>query len=459
MVFVQGDTMNRRDFIRSIGLGAAAVGLPSELLYSQERTMTNSQEVLSAVDERIEKYRKADAVLKLISPDDKPLKPGTIVKISQKKHKFLFGCNIFKLNSCRTERDNEAYAEQFAGLLNFATLPFYWWNYTQRRGEPSDARTDEIVSWCKAHNVTTKGHPLAWNYVDPRWLPDDPVEAMKEQLARITRCVSKFAGDIDIWDVVNEATEYDRADCKRRSPVMTRAIKDMGIGQYVRGAFKTARQANPKASLIINDYRTGYAFANKVIAELKDAAGKAMYDVIGIQSHMHGGYWGAKKACEVCDYFARFGKPLHFTELTLVSGRQGYDLQKNSKDPNFHWVTTPEGEKRQAEQVVEFYKVLFSHPAVEAITWWDFTDQNAWQMAPAGLVRADMSPKPAYERLIDLVKNQWWTTMEAKVDGSGQVGFRGFCGDYAIETKAGGRKLSGALQLDKTSKKIEVTMQ
>ena len=57
-----------------------------------------------------------------------------------------------------------------------------------------------------------------------------------------------------------------------------------------------------------------------MISQLEDEGGKPLYDVIGIQSHMHGGYWGAARTWEVCERFARFGKPLHFTETTVVSG-------------------------------------------------------------------------------------------------------------------------------------------
>ena len=42
-------------------------------------------------------------------------------------------------------------------MLNFATLPFYWWNYERQQGKPDDARTEEIIRWCKAKNITTKG--------------------------------------------------------------------------------------------------------------------------------------------------------------------------------------------------------------------------------------------------------------------------------------------------------------
>ncbi|MCD6507549.1 hypothetical protein J7M22_13115 [Candidatus Poribacteria bacterium] len=50
--------------------------------------------------------------------------------------------------------------------------------------------------------------------------------------------------------------------------------------------------------------------------------------------------------------------------------------------------------------------MLFSHPSVEAITWWDFSDRGAWQGTAAGFLRKDMSPKPAYERLTELVKGK-----------------------------------------------------
>jgi hypothetical protein len=75
--------------------------------------------------------------------------------------------------------------------------------------------------------------------------------------------------------------------------------------------------------------------------------------------------------------------------------------------------------------------VLFAHPAVAAITWWDLSDQDAWMGAPAGLVRKDMSPKPAYERLLKKVKGEWWTAKEEATTGpDGKASLRGFLGEY-----------------------------
>ncbi len=430
----------------------ASAAMPVSFAAARQRgsdTGKARQRVLASADERIERHRKGDALLKLLGPNDKPIQAGSTVKIEQTKHKFLFGCNIFKLGQLRTPEDNAAYEKHFAAMLNFATLPFYWWNYERQRGRRDDAHIEDIVRWCKAHNITTKGHPLAWNWGEQKWLPDEPDEVMKLQLKRIGRCVGKFKGDIDIWDVVNEATHYDRDHAKQNAPKLTEAIRRMGVGAYVREAFKAARAANPKATLLINDYRADEDYARKVIGELVDDSGKAMYDVIGIQSHMHGSYWGAQRAWDVCERFAKFAKPLHFTETTVVSGPRS---QKG-------WLTTPEGEKSQAEHVVEFYRVLFSHPAVEAITWWDFTDQGAWQRAPAGFIRADMTPKPAYEQLHRLIKGKWWTQTEAKIAAEGKARLRGFLGQYKVTVRSGGKQIQGAFRLDKGVKKtIEVQL-
>jgi endo-1,4-beta-xylanase len=431
--------IRRRGFLKSVGGVVAGLTMAGTVLGRQKPSQTN-EEVLSQAEERIRKCRMSSASLRLTGPEGAPLPAGVSLRISQKRHKFLFGCNIFKLGRCRTSEDNAAYEKQFAELLNYATLPFYWWQYEMRKGRPDDERTEEIVRWCNAHGVTPKGHPLAWNYVDPRWLAEStPEEAMQLQLARIARCAERFKGKVDIWDVVNEATAYDRAELKQRSPKLTEAIAKMGVPAYVRAAFKTARQANPQAVLLINDYRLDAAYADNVISQLVDEAGKPMYDVIGLQSHMHGGYWGAARAWDACERFAPFGKPLHFTETTIVSGPR-----KDSV-----WATTPEGEQDQAKHVAEFYTVLFSHPAVEAITWWDFTDQNAWQRAPAGLVRSDMSPKPAYEQLHGLIKGKWWTKAEATTGSGGSANFEGFLGQYEIEARSADRRLTGTFSLEK----------
>ena len=389
-------------------------------------------ELLAGAAARIEQCRKADATITVVDGSGKPIR-GATVEVRQTRHAFLFGSNIFSWGRLPDDAREQAYRRRFTELLNYATLGFYWPMYEPRRGEPAHARTQQVAQWCKEQGILTKGHPLAWNFADPRWLPADPDEILHLQLARIDDCVKRFHGLIDRWDVMNELTHYDRDEFLRTSPKLTALWKKVGPIELTRQCFERARRANPEAVLLINDYRTDPAYA-KVIEQLVDSRGKRLYDVIGIQSHMHGGVWSNTQVWEVCERFARFGVPLHFTEATILSGEQTFDKAQGSP-----WPSTPEGEAFQAREVARFYTMLFSHPAVSGITWWDFADFQAWKGAPAGLLRADMTPKPAYEELKRLVRGRWLTQVRVTSDDNGTARFRGFLGDYRLTVDVGGK--------------------
>ncbi len=384
----------------------------------------SDEALLRGAAERIEKHRKATATITLVDQAGKPV-PGARLTIEQVRHTFLFGCNFFAFGRLENEKDEQAYRTQFSALMNYATLAFYWPSYEPRKGEPQYEQTEKVARWCKEHGIITKGHPLAWNFMEPRWLPDNTAAIKQLQLSRITDCVTRFRGLIDIWDVVNEATHFEREQFKKRAPKMTKMWEEAGRVPFVDECFQAARRAGPNATLLINDYRTDPQYA-QVIEQMAQPNGKRAFDVIGIQSHMHGGVWSNQKIWDVCQRFARFGVPLHFTELTIISGESDWEHPRP-------WDSTAEGEKQQAEDVRRVYTMLFSHPAVTAITWWDFSDRGAWKGAPAGLIGKDMQPKPAYRVLKDLVKNQWWTKVKQTTDVDGQVAFRGFLGDYKVK--------------------------
>ncbi len=408
------------------------------------------EEILGETAARIEKHRQGDVELNLIGADGRPLEAGVTLDLEQTRHAFLFGSNIFWPIRNRDTKLKAAYEKHFTELLNFATLPFYWWGVETEQGKPGYPALEEMARWCNARGVTVKGHPLVWNYHDPPWLTAAPDEAMKLQLEYVDRSVRRFKKEIKIWDVVNEATEYDRQEILTQGPYMTAAIRKLGVEEYLRQAFETARRADPEAMLLINDYKLTEAYAENIIAKLIDQDGQPFYDAVGLQYHQHGGARPVTEVWDNCESFARFGKPLHITEVTFLSGKQGWELRQ--EDPQFDWATNPVDEERQARDVVRFYTTLFSHPAVEAITWWDFSDNKSWQNAPAGFLRADMTPKPAYTELKKLVKDKWWTRTTAKTADGGKAGFRGFYGDYQVTATSGGRQLAGAFSLDKTTK-------
>lgn len=382
---------------------------------------SKAQELLTGAAERIERQRKADCTIRLVNAQGRPVRSQT-VRVEMTRHAFLFGANIFPLFEF-DEKRHETYGQRFRELFNYATLAFYWGAYEPEQGRKTGREQQKrIAEWCKQHGIGTKGHPLVWHEVYPRWASNDP-DVIKPMLqARVREIIREFRGLIDRWDVINEATVGHRYE--------------NGVGKWLTrdGALKVvietlqwARAANPKAFLLYNDYNLSPEF-EKLVEELVKS--NAPLDAVGIQSHMHTSDWTLERAWEVCETYARFGKPLHFTEVTVLSGQHGWQLPRP-------WRSTPEGEVRQADYVERFYTLLFSHPAVEAITWWDLSDAYAWQGAPAGLLREDLSPKPAYERLRKLIREQWWTpTQTLTSDSQGIVRFRGYLGAYRITAGA-----------------------
>ena len=412
--------------VQEAGACPAKFHMAGRLLIYPECIMNINDELSAeAVDARIREYRTAPVTLTVRDAAGRPL-ANAEVTVEQTRHRFLFGCNGFHL----VDQDaayRERYREAFAALLNFATLPFYWGGYEPAPGETNRERLTAMANWCREQGIRAKGHPLCWHEVPPAWLGGLPVEEIHRlQLARITREVSGFAGLIDTWDVVNEVMATPAYHPE--NPI-TRLCNATSLEALVRDTFTTARRANPHATLVLNDFDTAPACAEQE-QRLLDA--DIPIDVIGVQSHMHVGYWGAEKSWEVCRRFTALDKPVHFTELTILSGKL-----KSPDDRDWHfkhtdWPSTPEGEARQETEVREFYRLLFSCPGIEAITWWDFVDGD-WQGAPAGLLRQDLTPKPAYDALLSLIKGDWWTgPLTLRTDADGQAAFRGFLGDYRV---------------------------
>jgi endo-1,4-beta-xylanase len=226
--------------------------------------------ILSGAKHRIEKHRMADATIEVVDADGHPL-AGAVIVVQQTRHAFRFGSNIFRWGQQSTPEAIEAYKQRYKDLLNFATLGFYWPSYEPTQGQPQHANRMEVARWCLANGIACKGHPLAWNYFEPRWLPDEPSEILRLQLARIEDCVKHFRGTIDIWDVVNEATHFDREQLAGRAPKLTNVWSEIGQIEFTRQCFQAARRANPDATLLINDYRTDAGY-ERVIEGLVDDA-------------------------------------------------------------------------------------------------------------------------------------------------------------------------------------------
>jgi GH35 family endo-1,4-beta-xylanase len=418
-------------------------------------TTTTTTNAATSLDADIRRHRTADATVTVVRPDGSPL-ANREVTVAQRNHKFLFGSTGWSaIALANDELQGEAkdgaerYTRRVLDLCNFVTLPFYWGRFEPERGKPDTKRLLAAAGWYADRGCVVKGHPLCWHTVTADWLQGLSTEQIIQvQLDRIRREVSNFRGVIDMWDVINEVVIMPLFD--KYDNGITRMANKLGRFGIIRATFEAARQANPDATLLLNDFDMSDAYEILIEGCLENGI---KIDVLGLQSHMHQGYWGVEKTQRVLAKFSRFGLPIHFTEVNLVSGHlmppEIVDLNDYRVDA---WPSTPEGEARQAEQAVSLYKTLLAHPDVQGVTWWDLVD-GGWLKAPAGLIRRDGAPKPSYEALHRLIKGEWWTgPTTMRTDAAGRVRLSGFLGDYTLSadgrTAGFGLGQSGAMTLE-----------
>ena len=393
-------------------------------------------------------HRKAEARLQILNPDGTPAvrRPVTVDQVS---HDFLFGCGAFDTVEIMKTKDENKRAfllermEKWLSLFNYGTLPFYWGRYEPEEGKTAYAETMAAARWLRERNVQVKGHPLCWHTACAPWLMQySNAEILRRQIERIHRDMDAFRGVINLWDVINEVVimpvfdKYDNA--------ITRICQEKGRVGLVMEVFAAAKESDPDAVLLINDFNTSKSY-EQLISDLLDAG--VPISAIGIQSHQHQGYWGAEKLNDVLERYSRFGLPIHFTENTLISGEimPAHIVDLNDWQVP-EWPSTPEGEERQAREIAEMYSILFAHPLVEAITTWDFND-GCWLKAPSGFVHEDNSEKPSYYALKELIHGDWETHESLATDENGFLSFTGFKGGYTLRTPAG----QAAFTLDKNT--------
>ncbi|WP_210724018.1 endo-1,4-beta-xylanase [Leifsonia sp. PS1209] len=399
-------------------------------------------------------HRIHEAVVTVLDARGEPL-AGAEVTVEQTRHAFGFGNIGFDFIGLANGEGNEAderLAELYTGVFNTATLPFYWGRFEPRRGEPDTARLQRTARWFRDRGVALKGHPLVWHTVQPDWLlglPLDEVERLQRE--RIRREVHDFDGLIDTWDAINEVVimpVFDNGD-----NAITPLARAKGRIAMIRMAFEEARAANPNVKLLLNDFDLSTAYECLIEGVLE--AGIPI-DAIGLQTHMHQGYWGEDAVLATVDRFARYGLPLHLTETSLVSGHlMPADIVDLNDYQITEWPSTPEGEERQADELVRHYRSLVAHPSVEAITYWGLTDADAWLGAPIGLVRADGTPKPSYGALRRLIADEWWLSSTTTIaDENGRVAVSGFSGDYLVRVGDAATPIT----IDRTTDRIQISI-
>ena len=406
----------------------------------------------STVNANIEKYRKGDMSICIIDKNGNKVSNAKI-KIKQKKHEFKFGANLFMLDELETDEKNKLYRERFKGTFNMATLPFYWYSIEPERGvtrynknSPKYYRRPAIdlcMEFCEENGIEPREHALAYEHLFPKWLANASVNEVKEALeVRYKETAQKYADKIPTIEVTNEML-WDHNDG---------ATKFYNESDYVEWCFKLAEKYFPNNQLVINEFTDACWWSNcratdSYYAYIEANLLKgAKIDAIGMQYHMFCDRSTELERAKIfynpiflykhMDLYSSLVNHLQVTEITIPA-------YSNERDD----------EEIQAKLINYLYHLWFSHPSMEQIIYWNLVDGYAYVENPTpeairwsqgnmsvgenvyygGLLRFDMTPKPSYIMLDNLINKKWHTEFCSTLNDEGCINFRGFHGDYEIE--------------------------
>ena len=410
--------------------------------------------------EKIAMVRMSEASLQLVGPDGKPL-PNAEVSIRQTKQAFLFGVSIPPFADLTEMVSPEWTAPQVTpkqlemvkGVFNFSVIPFSAkWNMIEpNEGERRYEELDKYVDWCTKNGIEMEFHYLGG--FTPRWAQLKSADAQRE--AWLKHCLDvaeRYHSRIKYWQVTNDArlTRYASdvfKELKEKYPDMKLGISDCSTFWY-RGfdaSLPLDRQpaGDPSATILKG---------SSEIEQLRSEGAKL--DFFATHGHKPNGVWPDLRTIYTAfDGFAKYGVKLQVSEATLDIG---LDMLGPGK----------EGMKWDAEKAADFfekyYTVVFSHPAAEALNYWDLSSSIVRQgramsvMGVGGTGQAGLldpkngdAPRPLYTRLKKLITQDWMTRFVGKTGDDGAVAYSGryFHGDYELIVKVDGKELKGTFTI------------
>src|SRR5205814_3279439 len=111
-------------------------------------------------------------------------------------------------------QEEKQYKEVLASEFNIVTpeVSMKFDAIEPERGHYTFTEGDTLVAFTKAHNMQVRGHNLVWYIALPSWLTTGHFtrdELISILHAHILAEVSHYRGQVNIWDVVNEAINND----------------------------------------------------------------------------------------------------------------------------------------------------------------------------------------------------------------------------------------------------------
>lgn len=413
-------------FIYMCSLGAVMAQNTNDVMSKAYRELWNN-DVRKVIDQNIEKYRKADAILNC-----ETIPAGTTIEIEQISHSFLFGGNIFLFGDLKTPEKNKKYEDAFGSLFNAATIPFYWKTLEPEEGKPRyeagssyeyrRPATDPVVEFCESKGLNMNGHAIIYGmrrWGHPTWLPEDRKKMEPYFEAHVKELANHYGSRIQRWDVVNESIDQ--------------ANRGLMPDDYTFKTYSWAMKYFPESvKFNTNECDMHWGPTRRYVEIIRDLIDRGIdIDYAGVQMHIFNpaeskeiadgkDILSPNKNYAVLDCLAEAERPIHISEVTISAPED-----------------TEAGRLIQAEIAKNLYCLWFSYPTVMGITWWNVVDGGAAPGEPSisGIYNTEMEPKPVFDVLNNLINQEWKTKITTKIKKDKEVTFRGFKGKYRVSWK------------------------
>lgn len=272
--------------------------------------------------------------------------------------------------------------------------------------EPSEGRFnygngDKMVKYAKANGMRVRGHALAWHSQVPGWVEQKYGKNKKELLRvlknHIDNVVGHWKGQVDEWDVVNEAISNNEPQWRGYS------VWYQGIGpEFIDSAFVWAHAVDPDAELCYNDYNLEQginpkAKAGFLLEQVKRwVANGIPIHCVGSQTHVEDTttdkhFIGSPDSLRsLAKELAKLNVKLKITELD-IGFKSGINVSKSDLE-------------RQGQTFRQYLDIILEEPNADTYLIWGVSDKWSWLGGlnrQKGLIYDDnLQPKPAFDSIL-----------------------------------------------------------
>jgi endo-1,4-beta-xylanase len=279
---------------------------------------------------------------------------------------------------------------------------------------------DALVAFAATNQLKVCGHCLVWAKDErtPEWVFQDGARPASRELllerlqTHIKAVAGRYRGKVVSWDVVNEALD-DGTNFIRPSTWFSTLGEE-----FIVKAFQFARQADPDAVLIYNDYNVESPAKRAKLLRLLHLLQKqkAPIQAVGIQGHYELDVVPYQELEETIAAIHSLGLKVMMTEFDLDviprarwwadGGKHRSELARLNPYTNGCPADVLE---RQAEQYGKLFRIFRQHTnVIFRVTFWDLHDGRSWlnhfpweRVNYPLLFDRHARPKPAFSAALD----------------------------------------------------------